>query len=247
MLRQIGTRAIQHGRRLFSTKAAAPGTGPNHRSIMALDGHSIRPFVQPNAFIAPSASIIGSVTVNDKSAVMYGAVVRGDLALIQIGALTVIGENSILTAGAVDSSSEISPSEAVAMGLSLEPELFVGDYCLVGPNVSMESCHVDGFNVIGAGSTIEKGARVGRYVVLEAGSRVPAGTEIPDGEIWGGCPAVKVGEVTDDHKVEVQRAAEVRYGVTQDHMYEFLPYGTAYLEKEALARAERKAAIEAKN
>ncbi|KAI0563290.1 carbonic anhydrase 6 [Gracilaria domingensis] len=163
---------------------------------------------------------------------MYGAVVRGDLALIQIGALTVIGENSVLTAGAVDGT--MSPTDAVATGLTIEPELWVGDYCLIGANVTLKGCRIEGCNIIGHCSTVAEGAVVGRYSVLEPGTYVGEGVIIPDGELWAGSPARKVRDVTADEQLKMKQEAERRYAVTSSHAYEFLPVGFGYLEKEAI-------------
>lgn len=242
MYRALSRRAAAQARRLLATKAAPPGDGPNHRSILALDGNTIRPFVQPNAYVAPSASIIGSVVVNDKTAVMYGAVVRGDLALIHIGAYSFIGDNSTLTAGVVDS--DMSPADAVASGLSLKPELLVGDYTLVGANVALTSCHLEGENVIGDCAVIEAGARIGRCAVIAPNSVVAADTHVPEGELWSGSPAEKVRDVTADEKERNQHAAVARTAITAAHASEFLPVGTAYLEKEQIAR-ESAAAVKA--
>lgn len=202
---------------------------------MALDGNTIRPFVQPNSFVAPSASVIGSVAVNDKSAVMYGAVVRGDLAVIHVGAHVTVGENATLHAGAVDNDS-LSPADAVSTGLPIRPELFVGDYSFVGANASLKSCYLRGDNVIGHCSTVGDGARLGRYAVVLPGSSVGEDVEIPEGEVWGGSPAVKVGELSDDDKLAHRITAIRSYDLMQKHSFEFLPVGTAYLEKEALEK-----------
>ncbi|PXF41342.1 Gamma carbonic anhydrase 2, mitochondrial [Gracilariopsis chorda] len=235
MRRALVRRAAQHFRSLCS-KPAPPGEGPNHRAIMSLDADTIRPYVQPNAFVAPSASVIGSVVINDKSAIMYGAVIRGDLALIQIGALTVIGENSVLTAGAVDGM--MTPSDAVSTGLALEPELWVGDYCLIGAGVTLKGCHLMGDNIVGHCSSVAEGATLGRYAILEPGTSVGEGVSIPEGEVWGGSPAQKVRDVTDDEKLQMRQGAERRYSTTASHAYEFLPVGFGYLEKEALEKTD---------
>lgn len=219
---------------------APPGDGPNHRSVLALDADTIRPFVQPNAFVAPSASVIGSVTANDYAAIMYGAVVRGDLALIHIGAHSHVQENCTLTAGSVDG--ELSPADAVATGLAITPELFVGDYSTVGPNSTLSSCVLEGSNVVGAGSVVNPGARLGRGAVLEPRSVVAPDTQIPAGEVWGGSPAGKVGELSPEEIAANRNAAESNDVTTQMHKYEFLPTGLVYLEKEKLAAAEKLAA-----
>ena len=236
MLRTVLRLSPRHVRR-FCTRPAPPSDGPNHRSIMALDANTIRPFVQPNAFVAPSASVMGSVTVNDKTAIMYGAVVRGDLALIQIGAYVTIGENSVLTAGAVDGT--MSPSDAISTGLPVEPELYVGDYSLVEAGVTLRGCRLAGVNVIGHCTSIGEGAVIGRFSIVLPGSVVEDGTEIPEKEVWGGNPARKVRDVTEDEQIKHMQDAERRVAVTTQHAYEFLPVGTVYLEKEALTREQR--------
>lgn len=232
MRRLLPSRA-QSLRRLLTTHAAPPPSGPNHRSIMALDANTIRPFVQPSSFVAPSASVIGSVAINDRSSVMYGTVVRGDLAYIRIGAYTEIGENCMLSAGAVDDS--LSPSDAVAAGLSIDPELFIGDYCHVGAGVTLRGCTLQGDNVIGHCCVVSEGAVLERYAMLEPGTKVEDGVEIPEGQVWAGNPARKVRDLSSDEKLKLRKAAIKRYSVTQRHMYEFLPVGMVYLEKEAVS------------
>jgi gamma-carbonic anhydrase len=213
--------------------APPPPPVPNHRSILALDGDEIRPFIQPNAFVAPSASVIGSVVVNDKAAVMYGAVVRGDLGLIHIGAFSIIGENATLTAGSI--AGELSASDAVQTGLSMKIDLLVGDYTHIGANTSLASCTLKGRNYIGAGSTISPGAKIGFGSILEPNTMVPPDTEIPPGELWGGKPARKIRSVSQDEISALEKFATASYVTTCDHAYEFLPVGYGYLEKEKLS------------
>lgn len=215
-------------------KAAPPGEGPNHRSIMSLDGNSIRPHVQPDAFVAPSASVIGSVIVNDRAFIMYGAVVRGDLALIHVGMYSIIGENCVLTAGEV--SDGLSPSDAVAAGLPIEPELLVGDVCTVGANAHLHSCFLEGYNDVGHGAYIGKGARLGRFAQLRPNSWLPDGTHVPESEIWAGSPATKIGVVRGDENIPRKDAVVNAYKTTYAHLYEFLPVGTVYWEKESLLK-----------
>lgn len=215
-------------------KAASPGDGPNHRSVMTLDSYSIRPYIQPNAFVAPSASIIGSVTVNDGTFVMYGAVVRGDLALISIGVFARIGENSVLTAGEV--SKGFSPSDAVAAGLPIEPELFVGDFSNVGADVKLDSCFLDGDNVIGHGASVGKGSRLERYAELLPRSTVGEDMVVGEDEVWGGSPAVKIRTLNDEEKLARREEARATVFLAATHSHEFLPGGTAYWEKEALEK-----------
>lgn len=225
---------VTQGKSGGGIKLAPPGNGPNHRSLMALDAYTIRPHVQPDAFVAPSASVIGSVTINDRAAVMYGCVVRGDLALIHIGIDSLICENTVITAGRVREGS-LSPADAVAVGLPIEPEMVVGDFSYVGASCHLHSCTLDGDNIIGHSCAIERGARIGRHAEILPGSWIPSDVFVPDGEVWAGSPATKVGVVSDDDKTARRKAAFDRVKVTSAHLWEFLPYGTVYQEKEALA------------
>lgn len=225
-------RAISRHAASFTSAAPFPNA-PNHRSILPLDGHVIRPFVQPNAFVAPSASIIGSVVVNDRAAVMYGAVVRGDLALIHVGAYTTIGENTTVVAGNVDG--DMSPSVAAVTGLSIEPDVLIGDFSVIGPNCSLSSCTLQGRNIVGACSNIGPGTQIGQFSVLEPNSVVPPDTDIPPSELWGGNPAKKIRSISADESEPFDSNRRRDYKAIRQHMYEFLPFGMVYLEKERLA------------
>jgi len=99
---------------LCTTAAAAPGSGPNFRSLVALDSNTLRPYVQPNAYVSPSSLIFGSVTVNDKTCVHSGCTLRGDLGLIEVGALCILDES--VTIRTVVSSDGPSTQDTVAAG-----------------------------------------------------------------------------------------------------------------------------------
>jgi carbonic anhydrase/acetyltransferase-like protein (isoleucine patch superfamily) len=217
---------------VLTTTPSPPPDSPNHRTLLALDGNVIKPFVQPNAFIAPSASVIGSVVVNDCATVSYGAVVRGDLALIHIGAYSSVGENATLTAGTVDGA--LSPADAVASGLSIAPDLYVGDYSSVGANACLTSCVLEGRNSIGAGAVVGPGARIGRGSVITPNTVIGPDADVPAAEVWSGDPACKIGDVSTDD-IQAQEATAVAVSENSEmHAFEYLPVGFVYLEKEAL-------------
>ncbi|OSX74393.1 hypothetical protein BU14_0290s0001 [Porphyra umbilicalis] len=197
----------------------------------------------PNAYVAPSASVIGSVVINDQSAVMNGAVVRGDLAYLRIGAFTVIGDNCVLSAdapgggggvGTVDSSTPLSAADAVATGLAMEPALFVGDYVDVAPNCVLTGCTLSGENAIGANTVIGPGAVIGRQSLVEPGSVVEGGTLVPEGEAWGGVPAVKLRDLDGDEKDAFAKNAAENAKMAARYASEFLPVGTVYWEAERM-------------
>lgn len=213
---------------------AAPGKGPNHRSVMALDENTIRPIIQPNAYVAPDATVIGSVTINDKSALLSNATVRGDLGLIEIGVCCVIGEGATLEAKG--NASIMTPKEATDAGLPLAPDVSVGDFCRVGSGAVLSSCTLDGDNVVGNNSVI------GQRVVLRRGARVldrsvvADDVEIGENEVWAGNPAVKVDTLSAPAVDQHTKNMVQTYNTTKRHAFEFLPIGSVYWEKEALAK-----------
>ncbi|GAB0498200.1 hypothetical protein MMPV_009541 [Pyropia vietnamensis] len=216
---------------------APPSSTPNHRSLLALDENTIVPFVQPNAYVAPSASVIGSVVINDQSAVMNGAVVRGDLAFLRIGAFTMVGDNCVLSAEGpsgegAGSTKGLSASDAVATDLPMEPSLFVGDYVDVAPNCVLNGCTLEGENAVGANTVIEPGAIIGRQSLVEPGSVVAAGTVVPGGEAWGGVPAVKLRDLDGDEKEAFVKNSMDNVKMAARYASEFLPVGTVYWEAE---------------
>lgn len=228
--------------RAFCTTPAPPGAGPNHRALTALDENTIRPFAQPNAFISPTAHVIGSVTVNDKAALRAGAVVRGDLALIAVGAHVVLGEGAVISAGVVRDG--VSPADAVATGLPMKAETNIGNYCSIGAGAVIRGAHLEGENFVGDGAVLGEGVRLGEGAQVAHRAFVPDGTQIPAAEEWAGNPAQKVRDIPAAEVQKFVLDVEASYGTTVKHMYEFLPVGTAYLEKEALAKAEKAASAQ---
>ena len=135
-----------------------------------------RPTVHPEAFIAPTATLIGDVTVEKGASVWYGAVLRADICTIVVREGVNIQDNSVLHAGP-DTTLEIGPGATVA-----------------------HSCVVHGTTVgakalIGNGSTVLDGSSVGAGTLVAAGSLVTPGTEIPDGVLAAGAPAKVRGPI----------------------------------------------------
>ena len=100
-----------------------------------------------DAFVAPNASVIGSVKIEDSSSVWYGAVLRGDQSPIHVGGYTSIGDRSVLQ------SSAVNPT-----GFSAQTH--VGDYVTIGQGCLLRGCTVEDGAVIGDGSIIMEGALV---------------------------------------------------------------------------------------
>lgn len=130
-----------------------------------------RPNVDPEAFVAPTATLIGDVTVEAGASVWYGAVLRGDLGLI------VIRERANVQDGAVlhcppEVTTEVGPGATVAHA------------CVIHGAVLEEEC------LVGNGCTVLDGARIGARSMVAAHSFVAAGFVVPSGVLAAGAPAV---------------------------------------------------------
>ena len=177
------------------------------------------PVVAVDAFVAPSASVIGDVKIADKASVWYNCVLRGDLNGIRIGAYSNIQDRSVLL------TSKDNPN-----GLAAGCE--VGDYVTIGQGSMLQACKVEGFSMIGMGAVVGEGSVVEEHSIVGPGSVVAPGTLVPSGEYWAGNPAKFVRKIDADEKAYIQASAEKYYATTEQHKEEFLPYGTGYVELE---------------
>jgi carbonic anhydrase/acetyltransferase-like protein (isoleucine patch superfamily) len=135
-----------------------------------------RPTVHPEAFVAPTATLIGDVTVEKGASVWYGAVLRADICAIIVREGANVQDNSVIHA-APDRVVEVGPGATVAHG------------CVVHGAVIGER------GLLGNGSTMLDGSRLGAGSMVAAGSLVSPETEIPDGVLAAGTPAVVKREI----------------------------------------------------
>lgn len=147
------------------------------------------PTVHPDAWIAPSADVIGDVHLGACSSIWYGAVVRGDVMPIRIGARTSIQDNSV-----IHTTEHWSPCT-------------VGDDCTVGHAVTLHGCIVGHRVLVGMGSILLDAAEIGDDVILGAGSLVTARTKIPPGVLAFGRPAKAVRDLGPAELEQVREAA----------------------------------------
>jgi carbonic anhydrase/acetyltransferase-like protein (isoleucine patch superfamily) len=129
------------------------------------------PVIDPDAFVAPTATIIGDVTIEAGASVWYGAVIRADFSPVVVRRGANVQENSLLH-GPPDTPTEIGPGATVA------------HLCVVHGAIIGEEA------LIANGSTVLDGARVGARSLVAAHSLVAAGAEIPPGVLAAGSPAV---------------------------------------------------------
>jgi len=128
------------------------------------------PRVHPTAFIAPTATLIGDVVVEERASVWYGAVLRGDFNPIVVRAGANVQDNAVL---------HTTP----AAGIEVGPGATVGHLCLIHAATLGEE------GLIGNGATVLDGAKIGARAMVGAGAVVTPDTEVPPGMLAVGVPA----------------------------------------------------------
>jgi carbonic anhydrase/acetyltransferase-like protein (isoleucine patch superfamily) len=129
------------------------------------------PKIHPSAFIAPTASIVGDVTIHENASVWYGAVVRGDTSY------AVIHRGANIQDGAVVHGRADLPA-------IIEDEASIAHNCVIHGAVIGRRA------LIGNGALVLDGARIGEGALIAAGSVVLGEMEIPAGMLAAGTPAV---------------------------------------------------------
>lgn len=151
--------------------------------------HFGAPKIDEEAFVAPTAVVVGAVTLGSRTSIWYGAVVRADDEVIVIG-----------------------PDSNVQGGCTLHSDpgfpLMVGRGVTVGHRVVLHGARVDDDVLVGMGSIVMNGAHIGTGSIVAAGSVVTQNTEVPPGSVVAGVPAKVVRQATDDDLAHVRSNAE---------------------------------------
>jgi carbonic anhydrase/acetyltransferase-like protein (isoleucine patch superfamily) len=129
-----------------------------------------RPSVHPDAYIAPTAVLIGDVDIGPGASVWFGAVLRGDEAQIKVGAGANIQDNAVIHC------SQNLPT-------------LIEENASVGHSALLEGCVVEQGAVVGMGATMLQRSRLGKGSLLAAGAVLGEGSEVPAGHMAAGVPA----------------------------------------------------------
>ena len=145
------------------------------------------PKVAPNAFIAPSASVVGDVTVGDGAGIWYNAVIRGDSANVTLGTNSTVQERAVIHA-----------TKTTTIGAGV----------VVGVGAHVSGCTLQDRTLVGVGASVQEGAVVERGAVVAAGSVVKAGMTIPSGQLWSGNPIAYLRDLTSAESEALAASAE---------------------------------------
>jgi carbonic anhydrase/acetyltransferase-like protein (isoleucine patch superfamily) len=164
--------------------------------LFAFEGRE--PTVSPQAWIAPTATLVGDVRVEAEASVWYGAVLRADFGTVIVRRGANVQDNSVLHGGA-------DPVTEVGEGAT------VGHLCVVhGAVIGAEA-------LVGNGATVLDGVIVGPRALVAAGATVPPGMTIPAGTFAAGVPARILGEISGGAKQWVETNPEVYRELARRH------------------------------
>jgi carbonic anhydrase/acetyltransferase-like protein (isoleucine patch superfamily) len=160
------------------------------------------PQIAESAYIDPQAVVIGDVTIGEYSSVWPCTVIRGDVHWIRIGKRTNIQDGCVLHV------------------MKDTHPLILGDAVTVGHGVVLHGCTIESRVLIGMGSVLLNGARVGEGSIIAAGTLVPEGTVVPPGSLFMGHPG------------------KFRRALTSEDLASIEAYATRYVEYSETYKAE---------
>ncbi len=147
------------------------------------------PSIHPSAFVAPSADVVGDVTLGEDTSVWFQAVLRGDINRIEIGR----GSNL---------------QDGVVVHLSNDLPVVVGEYVTCGHRAILHACAVGDEVLVGMGATVMDGAEIGARSMIAAGALVPPGMKVPPGSMVLGFPGRVVRALSADEQGKIRGWAE---------------------------------------
>ncbi len=147
------------------------------------------PRLDASVFVAESAIAIGDVEIGPESSLWFGAIVRGDVNFIRIGARTNLQDQTV-----VHVSSHTHPT-------------VIGDDVTVGHRVVLHGCTIHDRCLVGIGAIVMDGAVVGPDAMVGAGALVPPGAVVPPGTLAIGSPARPKRDLTPEEKAFLPASA----------------------------------------
>jgi len=156
------------------------------------------PQIDPTAYVAPSATVIGNVRLGPRTSIWPGAVLRGDINFIEVG------EGSNIQDGAV-------------IHLSDDHPVRIGKHVTVGHLAMVHACTIGDECLIGMHSTILDGAVIGRQSIIGANALVPQGMIIPEGSMVLGVPGKIVRALSLQERATLRHWAEKYVEVARAH------------------------------
>lgn len=169
-------------------------------SILTFKG--ITPRLAEGVFVAPNATVLGDVELGEGASVWYGAVLRGDVFPIRIGARTNIQDNAVV---------HVTGGKA---------RTTVGEDVTVGHLALVHGCTIGHRCLVGMGSVVLDGAIVEDECFVAAGALVPPGMRVPARSMVMGRPGKVVRALREADLEQIREAAALYVGYAREHAAE---------------------------
>jgi carbonic anhydrase/acetyltransferase-like protein (isoleucine patch superfamily) len=172
----------------------------------------IWPSIADTAFIAENAVIIGDVEIGPYSSVWYGCILRGDVNKIRVGARTNIQDASMVHVNR-DPAGDYRETGG---GMPTH----IGDDVTIGHMVLVHACTLENGAFVGMRATVMDDSVVEGGGMVAAGALVTPGKRVPAGELWGGSPAKRMRELTNEERANLPLTAEHYANMAQTYRSE---------------------------
>jgi carbonic anhydrase/acetyltransferase-like protein (isoleucine patch superfamily) len=162
-----------------------------------------KPEFPESSFVAPSADIIGDVTLGEQSSVWFNVTIRGDVNWIEIGDRSNVQDNSCIHV-----MNQTGPTK-------------IGDDVTIGHNAMVHGCTIHDRVLIGIHATVLDEAIIESDVIVAAGSLVPPGKRLESGYMYMGSPVKQTRKLTDSEIKSIK-----------EHADGYVTYARAYQQKD---------------
>jgi carbonic anhydrase/acetyltransferase-like protein (isoleucine patch superfamily) len=147
------------------------------------------PKIAASAYVDPAAVVIGDVTIGEHFSVWPGAVIRGDVHWIRIGARSNVQDGSVLHV------------------MKNQYPLLIGDDVTVGHGVMLHGCTVESRVLIGIGAIVLNNSVIGSGSIVAAGTLIAEGKAVPSGSLFMGHPGKLVRPLTETESASIDMYA----------------------------------------
>lgn len=154
------------------------------------------PTLGARAYVDPAATVIGDVVLGDDASIWPGAVLRGDVHYIRVGARSNVQDGAIVH---VTHDGPYSPGGFPTL---------IGEGVTIGHAAVIHACTIEDYCLIGMHATVLDGAVVKKYGFVGAGSLVAPGKVVGERELWLGNPAQRVRVLTDKQIEQLHYSAD---------------------------------------
>jgi len=157
---------------------------------LIIEFNGSKPRVAPGVFIAPTATLIGDVSVEEGASIWFGAVLRGDFGRIIVRKGSSVQDNAVV---------HVIP----------EAETVIGENVTVAHGAVLHGCTIESGAVIGMSAVLQDFCLIGEGAMVAAGSVVPANMQVPPRHLAAGTPAKIKKEIAGDSLIWISQSASI--------------------------------------